>query len=110
MSLAPGAAPDHFAASLRDELDGRAWLVLDPETGRYRASSPRLEELASFLDGDGRACGHEAVFLATGRGSGALFAAVVHSTVRGQAQEVSASPRTAARRISSATARDSRAP
>ncbi len=86
MSLAPGAAPDRFAASLRDQLGGRAWLVLDPETGRYRASSPRLQELASFLDDDERACGHEAVFLATGRGSGALFAAVVHSTVRGQAQ------------------------
>ncbi len=86
MSLAVDAPPHRLAATLRDDLGGRAWLVRDPESGRYQASSPRLGALAAFLDGSGDVHDHEALFLATGRGSGALFAAVLHSTVRGQAQ------------------------
>jgi glutamate dehydrogenase/leucine dehydrogenase len=65
----------------------RAWLVRDPETGRYRASHPRLAELAGFLAADGSDCrGHEAVFLEAARRSGTLFAAFLHQTRRGQAQ------------------------
>jgi len=87
MSLDPGGAAERFAAELRDELGGRAWLLHDAETGRYRASSPRLDALAQWLGSDASgAQGHEAVFLEAGRGSGALFAAMIHSTRRGQAQ------------------------
>ncbi len=86
MSFAADVPPDAFAAALRDDLGGRAWLVRDPEGGGYRASSPLLAPLAATLEGCPDVNGHEAVFLATGRGSGALFAAVLHSTVRGQAQ------------------------
>jgi glutamate dehydrogenase/leucine dehydrogenase len=87
MALHLNTSPERFAEALRGELGGRGCLVRDDERGGYRASSPRLQRLADFLAGD--RCdvrGHEAVFLATGPGSGALFAAVVHGTCRGQAQ------------------------
>jgi len=87
MALHLGSSPQSVAALLRAELGGRGWLVREPESGGYLASSPRLAPLALFLSADRRDVqGHEAVFLETGRGSGALFAAVIHKTLRGQAQ------------------------
>lgn len=87
MSLHLASSPAAFADALRCELGGRAWLIRDPETGGYEASSPRLRHLADFLAADERdARDHEAVFLEAGRGTGLLFAAVVHDTRRGQAQ------------------------
>ena len=87
MSLDPRGTPEDFATALRDELGGRAWLLRDPDTNQYRGSSPRLAALAHWLGA--RASGaheHEAIFLGAGRGSGALFASVIHRTLRGQAQ------------------------
>jgi leucine dehydrogenase len=87
MGLEPGDAPAAFAAELRDALGGRAWLLRDARAGGYRASSPRLAALAAWLEGErSDAHGHEALFLQAGPGSGALFAAVLHRSVRGQAQ------------------------
>jgi glutamate dehydrogenase/leucine dehydrogenase len=87
VSLDPASDPGDFAASLRGDLGGRAWLVRDPEGPGYLSSSPRLAGLADLLGRDRRDVdGHEAVFFEAGRGSGALFAAVVHSSARGQAQ------------------------
>ncbi len=87
MSLLPSSSPEAFADALRGELGGRGWLIHDADRCGYRASSPRLQPLADFLTTDRRDVrSHEAVFLETGRGSGALFAAVVHATRRGQAQ------------------------
>ena len=64
----------------------RAYLVRDPESGRYRASHPLLRDVADFLDADRRDClEHEAVFLEANE-SGALVAAFLHKTTRGQAQ------------------------
>jgi len=87
MALQLNGSPEAFADALRGELGGRGWLIRDDERSGYRASSPRLEPLADFLSDDCRDVrGHEAVFLATGPVSGALFAAVIHRTCRGQAQ------------------------
>jgi glutamate dehydrogenase/leucine dehydrogenase len=87
VSLDPASDPADFAASLRGDLGGRAWLVRDPDGPGYLPSSPRLAGLADLLGRDRRDVdGHEAVFLEVGRGSGALFAAVLHSSARGQAQ------------------------
>jgi glutamate dehydrogenase/leucine dehydrogenase len=87
MSLHPSSSPEAFADALRGELGGRGWLIRNDDQGGYEASSPRLQPLADFLTTDRRDVRrHEAVFLETGRGSGALFAAVVHATCRGQAQ------------------------
>jgi glutamate dehydrogenase/leucine dehydrogenase len=87
MGLRLGSPPEVFADALRGELGGRAWLVRDSETGAYQASSPRLQGLADFLTANDRdARRHEAVFLEAGRGTGVLFAAVIHCTRRGQAQ------------------------
>jgi glutamate dehydrogenase/leucine dehydrogenase len=81
-----GSSPDAFADALSGELGGRGWLIRDA-AGGYRASAPALEPLADFLAADRRDVrGHEAVFLEAGAESGALFAAVVHDTRRGQAQ------------------------
>jgi glutamate dehydrogenase/leucine dehydrogenase len=80
-------SPDRFADVLRSDLGGRGWLLRDAEAGGYQASSPRLQPLADFLTRDRRDVrDHEAVFLQTGRGSGCLFGAFLHKTVRGQAQ------------------------
>ncbi len=81
------ASPESLGRVLCSLGVRRAWLVRDPETGAYRPSHPRLAELAEFLAADSRDCReHEAVFLEAARRSGALFAAFLHQTRRGQAQ------------------------
>jgi glutamate dehydrogenase/leucine dehydrogenase len=66
---------------------GRAWLMRDAPSGAVHASDDWLSGLAGFLERD---CdddqGHEAVFLAVGPISGALFGAFLHRTDRGQTQ------------------------
>ncbi len=47
MSLSPESDPADFARSLRDEIGGRAWLVLDPDSGRYRASLWNYDDAAA---------------------------------------------------------------
>jgi len=80
-------SPGAFARRLAREAGGRGLIVSDPETGALRISHPLLEGLAHALRQ--RPLGwadHEAVFLAAGPETGALFGAFVHSSVRGPAQ------------------------
>ncbi len=87
MALDLASPPQRFAEVLVAAGLRRAWIVRDPGTGGYRASHPELQALAEHLDRDRRDCrDHEAVFLEVGSESGALLAAVIHKTVRGQAQ------------------------
>ncbi|HKJ25802.1 MAG TPA: Glu/Leu/Phe/Val dehydrogenase dimerization domain-containing protein [Myxococcota bacterium] len=82
-----GQSPGAFAGRLAREAGGRGLLVSDPETGALRISHPVLEGLAHALRQRPLGwAGHEAVFLAAGPETGALFGAFVHSTVRGLAQ------------------------
>jgi glutamate dehydrogenase/leucine dehydrogenase len=75
---------EQFAARLRDE-GGRASLTWDAGTRRVVASHAWLEPLASWLAADERDFHeHEGLFLAVGAETGALQAAFVHKTVRGQ--------------------------
>jgi glutamate dehydrogenase/leucine dehydrogenase len=72
-------------ATLLASLGGHGHVVLD-EHGVPRPSHPELQPLADFLTADTRdAYGHEGVYLAVGRRSGALLTAFVHWTDRGQA-------------------------
>lgn len=77
--------PDAVARELRRLGTGRAWWIRDGQS--LRASHDALLEITAFLEeGVGGARGHEAVFLAVGPESGALFGAFLHATSRGQAQ------------------------
>jgi leucine dehydrogenase len=78
--------PDAFAARLQTEGRRRAYLLHDPDSGTYRPSHPLLGELAEHLAQAPDADAHEAVFFEVGRETGALFAAFLHRTTRGQAQ------------------------
>ncbi len=87
MTLDLASPPQRFAEALAAAGLRRAWIVRDPGTGGYRASHPELRPLAEHLARDRRDCrDHEAVFLEVGSESGALLTAVIHKTVRGQAQ------------------------
>ncbi len=87
MTLDLASPPQRFAEALVAAGLRRAWIVRNPGTGGYRASHPELRPLAEHLARDRRDCrDHEAVFLEVGSESGALLAAVIHKTVRGQAQ------------------------
>jgi len=80
-------SPGAFARRLAREAGGRGLIVSEPETGALRISHPLLEGLAHALRQ--RPLGwadHEAVLLAAGPETGALFGAFVHSSVRGPAQ------------------------
>jgi len=71
--------------ALLSSLGGQAHVVLD-STGVPRPSHPELQPLADFLTSDTRdAYGHEGIYLAVGRRSGALLTAFIHWTDRGQA-------------------------
>ncbi|MDH3211298.1 MAG: hypothetical protein OEM05_02325 [Myxococcales bacterium] len=79
-------SPEEFAARLRAAGRRRAYVVLDPESGTYRPSHPMLAEMADFLREAADCDAHEALFFEVGRKTGALFAALLHKTTRGQAQ------------------------
>jgi glutamate dehydrogenase/leucine dehydrogenase len=79
--------PEAFAEQLLAGGRSRVMLLASSEDERPRASSPEFDELADFLARDRRDYrGHEAVFLAAGPESRALFGVFVHKTHRGQAQ------------------------
>lgn len=81
------STPESFVAELRRRGINRAWVATDPSSGRPRASHPAIEPLTDFLaTPESGYAGHEAVFLAIGPETGALFGAFVHSTTRGMAQ------------------------
>ena len=87
MALDLASSPQRFAEALVGAGLRRAWIVRETRSGGYRASHPDLRPLAEHLAGDRRdGRDHEAVFLEVGSESGALLAAVIHKTVRGQAQ------------------------
>lgn len=80
-------SPDELAQTLRSQGTGRAWLVREGGDGALHASHPWLSELAEFLESGCRdERRHEAVFLAAGPQTGALFGAFLYRTQRGQAQ------------------------
>jgi len=80
-------SPAEFAAGLVREAGGRGFVVHDAESGALRISHPFLEGAAHALRQQPLGfAGHEAIFLAVGAETGALFGAFLHSTVRGLAQ------------------------
>ncbi len=80
-------SPEEVAEKLRCAGPGQAWIAWDEASGSPRASTPLLEPVAQWLSKDERDYRrHEALFLAVGPSSGALFGAFIHSTARGQAQ------------------------
>lgn len=87
MSSLADLSPSRFVARMRAERLLRGYLVYDPQSHALNASHPLFAELADWLlrhAADFRA--HEAIFLAVGPHSGALFGAFLHDTRRGQAQ------------------------
>jgi len=79
-------SPQAFAASLLDAGRRRAWIAWPPGSAALRASHPGLEPVARALAGDPDYDRHEAIFLEVDAGSGALFGAFLHRTLRGQGQ------------------------
>ena len=77
--------PDSFATELTAH-GGTAALRWDDASGHMVPTAKWLEPLAAWMTADTRDVHrHEAVFLAVGPQTGALMAAFVHATVRGQA-------------------------
>jgi len=80
-------SPAEFATGLAREAGGRGFVVHDADNGALRISHPFLEGAAHALRQQPLGfAGHEAIFLAVGPETGALFGAFLHSTVRGLAQ------------------------
>ena len=77
--------PEAFAGALLGRGRRRACFVRDPGSGRLEPSEPWLAEAAEALRALADWRDHEALFLEVGPRSGCLFAAALHSTVRGQA-------------------------
>lgn len=79
-----GLSPAAFAAHLAEHDIRRACFILEDE--QLRAYPQQLQPLADALLANERDFdAHEAVYLALGPQSGALFGAFVHRSVRGQA-------------------------
>lgn len=82
-SVSPSWSPDRFAQHLRSLGTRRAYFVF--REGQLRASHPELSDLARAIQANTRDFDeHEAVFLELGQRTGALLAAFLHKTVRGQ--------------------------
>ncbi|UCE85424.1 MAG: Glu/Leu/Phe/Val dehydrogenase [Deltaproteobacteria bacterium] len=80
-------SPDAFARALREADPPRGHLVYRRDEARVEASHPMLDELAGWLCTESRDFRqHEAIFLAVGPETGALFGAFLYRTLRGQAQ------------------------
>jgi glutamate dehydrogenase/leucine dehydrogenase len=84
MSALLQQTPGEIAAMLQHRGPGRVCFVRDPG-GALRASDPSLQTLGDEIARLGDYAEHEAVFLAVGPETGALFGAFVHRTTRGQA-------------------------
>ena len=83
----PSAPPEQFAAALRAMDRRRAAFFHDQASGTLLASEPWLQPVADALAGNARDFdAHEAVLLELGQETGALLAAFVHRSVRGQPQ------------------------
>jgi glutamate dehydrogenase/leucine dehydrogenase len=80
-------SPQQFADQLRSLGRRRAYLIYEPASRTFHPSHPTLQQLADRLVSD-PCCAeaHEAIFFEVGRETGALMAAFLHRTVRGQAQ------------------------
>ena len=79
--------PQQFADHLRSLGRRRAYLVYEADSRTFQPSHPALQPLADRLSPN--RCGadaHEAIFFEVGRKTGALLAAFIHKTIRGQAQ------------------------
>lgn len=80
-------SPKQVAARMQGGGLRRGYLIYDPHAHELNVSHPLLRELADWLIShapDFRA--HEAIFLSVAPQTGALFAAFIHKTARGQAQ------------------------
>jgi glutamate dehydrogenase/leucine dehydrogenase len=81
------SSPRQFAQRMLDANVTRGYLVYDAHSHALNASHPMFAELADWLLNHAPDFQHhEAVFLAVGPDTGALFAAFIHDTRRGQAQ------------------------
>jgi glutamate dehydrogenase/leucine dehydrogenase len=79
--------PHQFADHLRSLGRRRAYLVYESDSRTFQPSHPALQQLADRLASVSRgADAHEAIFFEVGRETGALMAAFIHKTLRGQAQ------------------------
>lgn len=79
--------PDAFATELLRRRITRACITPDPVSGAPVPSHPTLGPLSDFLaTPESGYAGHEAIFLAIGPQTGALFGAFLHTTARGMAQ------------------------
>jgi glutamate dehydrogenase/leucine dehydrogenase len=79
--------PQQFADHLHSLGRRRAYLVYEADSRTFQPSNPALQQLADYLSSN--RCGaaaHEAIFFEVGRETGALMAAFIHKTIRGQAQ------------------------
>lgn len=86
MGEAVDESPERFAERLRASGRCRGFVLRGPAGGALRASDPVLAKVAEHLRAAPDFADHEAVFLALGRRSGALCAAFLHTTARGQGQ------------------------
>lgn len=89
MSRLLNQSPEILAAALGQVGRERGWIARDPaaeRSGRLKASHPLLEPLAAAVSEWPDYRDHEAIFLAVGRRSGALFGAFLHRCARGQTQ------------------------
>jgi leucine dehydrogenase len=79
--------PQQFAGHLRSLGSRRAFLVYESDSRTFQPSHPSLQPLADRLASESRGSDtHEAIFFEIGRETGALLAAFLHKTIRGQAQ------------------------
>lgn len=82
----PHASLQHLISVLERLPFPRVYFVYDPRSDTVRSSNAELEPIARRIRGNERDFDrHEAVFLALGPETGALFGAFIHRTTRGQA-------------------------
>ena len=79
--------PHQFADHLRSLGRRRAYLLYESDSRTFQPSHPAIQQLADRLASVSRGSdAHEAIFFEVGRETGALMAAFIHKTTRGQAQ------------------------
>ncbi len=81
----PKASPEEFSSQLRALKRRRAAFYLDADSGLLEPAETALQPIADALNNNRRDFGgHQAVFLELGADTGALLAAFLHRTARGQ--------------------------